>query len=183
MTEPTARQRRSDQRRRHILDAARERADAEGWAAVTTRHLADAAAVAYLDFAAAHPAVHEAMFDQPIDTRFASEDTEPELRAGFAALADAVGDGGDGIRTEVFWGARQASANSNAPDACVQKTAHDASQNSAPSSAGTPPQPRWPKCATSRVDPLQYVFLEARAVRADLRHGPASMDLRGLKQG
>ena len=155
MTKPTARQRRSDERRRSILDAARERADAEGWAAVTTRHLADAigytqpvlyghfpggkteimrvlafegfveltrrcrlavgrtrgrqaieaVAAAYLDFAAAHPAVYEAMFEQPIDTRFASEDTEPELRAGFEVLADAVRDEGDGTRTEVFWGA------------------------------------------------------------------------------
>ncbi|WP_422935825.1 TetR/AcrR family transcriptional regulator [Sinomonas sp. P47F7] len=155
MTEPTARQRRSDERRQGILDAARDRADAEGWAAVTTRHLADAigysqpvlygpfpggkteimrviafegfaeltrrcrsavgrargrkaveaVAVAYLDFAAAHPAVYEAMFQQPIDTLFASEDTEPELRAGFEALADAVNEEGDRTRTEVFWGA------------------------------------------------------------------------------
>jgi AcrR family transcriptional regulator len=155
MTEPTARQRRSNERRRRILDAARERANTAGWTAVTTRHLADAigytqpvlyshfpagkteimraiafegfvdltrrcrsavgdtkgrrtveaVSVAYLDFAAAHPAVYEAMFQQPIDTRFASEDTEPELRAGFQALADAVGDDGDGTKTEVFWGA------------------------------------------------------------------------------
>ncbi|WP_336852238.1 TetR/AcrR family transcriptional regulator [Sinomonas albida] len=155
MAKPTTRQLRSDERRRHILDAARERAEAEGWAAVTTRHLADAigytqpvlyrhfpggkteimralafegfvelahqsrlaaesatgrgaveaVAIAYLDFAAAHPAVYEAMFQQPIDTRFASEDTEPELRAGFEALRDAVRDDGDGTRTEVFWGA------------------------------------------------------------------------------
>ncbi|WP_284751814.1 TetR/AcrR family transcriptional regulator [Arthrobacter sp. efr-133-R2A-120] len=155
MTVPTARQRRSDERRRRILDAAQERADAEGWTAVTTRHLADAigytqpvlyrhfpggkteimrviafegfveltrlcrsavgrtrgpraieaVAVAYLDFAAAHPAVYEAMFQQPIETRFTSEDTEPELRAGFEALADAVRDDGDGTKTEVFWGA------------------------------------------------------------------------------
>lgn len=42
MVKQTARQQRNDERRRRILDAARLRADAEGWAAVTTRHLADA---------------------------------------------------------------------------------------------------------------------------------------------
>jgi AcrR family transcriptional regulator len=155
MSEPTARQRRSEERRRQILDAARERADADGWAAVTTRHLADAigysqpvlyghfpggkteimravafegfvelrqlcdsaatdrdgreaieaVANAYLDFGAAHPAVYEAMFQQPIDTRFASDDTEPELRAGFNALARVVAGDGEETRTEVFWAA------------------------------------------------------------------------------
>src|SRR5215471_2498570 len=155
MTEQTPRQQRNDERRRRILVAARERADAEGWAAVTTRHLADsigftqpvlyghfpggkaeimlavafegfvdltqqcraavgrkrgrraieAVAVAYLDFAARHPAVYEAMFQQPIAARFAAEDSEAELRAGFAALADTIGDDGDGTATEVFWGA------------------------------------------------------------------------------
>lgn len=34
--------RRDDERRRRILELARERADAEGWGAVTTRHLATA---------------------------------------------------------------------------------------------------------------------------------------------
>lgn len=155
MAERTARQRRSDERRRRILAAARERADADGWAAVTTRHLADAigytqpvlyghfpggkseimlavalegfveltrrcraargrtrgrpaiesVAVAYLDFGREHPAVYEAMFQQPIETRFASDDTEPDLRAAFDVLADAIGDDGDGTVTEVFWGA------------------------------------------------------------------------------
>jgi len=155
MTEQTPRQQRNDERRRRILVAARERADAEGWAAVTTRHLADsigftqpvlyghfpggkaeimlavafegfvdltqqcraavgrkrgrraieAVAFAYLDFAVRHPAVYEAMFQQPIAARFAAEDSEAELRAGFAALADTIGDDGDGTATEVFWGA------------------------------------------------------------------------------
>lgn len=40
MTEPNSRETRYEERRRLILDAARERADAKGWAAVTTRHLA-----------------------------------------------------------------------------------------------------------------------------------------------
>jgi AcrR family transcriptional regulator len=155
MPEPTPRQQRNDERRRRILAAARERADAEGWAAVTTRHLADAigytqpvlyghfpggkseiiravafdgfvditrtcraalgrkqgrraieaVAVAYLDFAVQHPAVYEAMFQQPIDARFAAEDAEAELREGFAVLADTIGDRGEGTATEVFWGA------------------------------------------------------------------------------
>ncbi|GAA1441689.1 TetR/AcrR family transcriptional regulator [Leifsonia poae] len=155
MADQTARQQRNDERRRGILAAARERADADGWAAVTTRHLADAigytqpvlyghfpggkseimlavamegfvdltrqcraalggergrhaieaVAVAYLDFGSEHPAVYEAMFQQPIDTRFASEDTDPSLRAAFHVLADAIDDDGDGAATEVFWGA------------------------------------------------------------------------------
>lgn len=155
MADQTARQQRNDERRRLILAAARERADADGWAAVTTRHLAEsigytqpvlyghfpggkteiilavafqgfvdlalqcraalgrehgrraieAVSVAYLDFGRAHPAVYEAMFQQPIDTRFASDDTEPELRAAFDVLAEAIGDDGDGTATEIFWGA------------------------------------------------------------------------------
>lgn len=154
MADQTARQQRNDERRRRILATARERADADGWAAVTTRHLSDAigytqpvlyshfpggkseimlavalegfvdltrrchaarggkrgqraieaVAVAYLDFGSGHPAVYEAMFQQPIDARFARDDTESELRAGFDALADAIGDDGDGAATEVFWG-------------------------------------------------------------------------------
>lgn len=42
MAERAGRQQRHDERRRRILDAARQRADAAGWAAVTTRHLAEA---------------------------------------------------------------------------------------------------------------------------------------------
>lgn len=150
MAEPGARQRRREERRRLILDAARARADADGWSAVTTRHLADAigytqpvlyghfpggkteimravalegftdlaqrcrraaedgleaVALAYLDFAADHPALYEAMFQLPIEARFAEEGNEPELRSAFDALAEAVGDDGDGTVTEVFWGA------------------------------------------------------------------------------
>ncbi|NNC12396.1 TetR/AcrR family transcriptional regulator [Planctomonas sp. JC2975] len=154
MADTTARQQRSDERRRSILDAARERADADGWSAVTTRHLADAIgytqpvlyghfpggkneimltvalegfveftdhcrsavgrktgrraveaiATAYLEFATAHPAVYEAMFQLPIDTRFASDDTVSELRDAFDVLAQTLGDTG-GAQTEVFWGA------------------------------------------------------------------------------
>ncbi|MBB3663772.1 AcrR family transcriptional regulator [Prauserella sediminis] len=155
MAQTAARRRRTEERRRRILDAARARADADGWDAVTTRHLADsigytqpvlyghfpggkteimravalegfvelaqtcraavggnrgrraveAVAVAYLDFAASHPALYEAMFQLPLDARFAQEDAESELREGFAALADAIGDDGDGTVTELLWAA------------------------------------------------------------------------------
>ncbi|GAB3800663.1 TetR/AcrR family transcriptional regulator [Humibacter antri] len=153
MADLTARRRRSDERRRSILDAAREKADADGWAAVTTRHLADsigytqpvlyghfpggkteimravafegfveltelcrsamgrktgrsaieAVAAAYLGFASEHPAVYEAMFQQPIEARFTVDDNEVELRAGFEALARPLGAEADGALTEVFW--------------------------------------------------------------------------------
>jgi AcrR family transcriptional regulator len=69
------------------------------------RRSVEAVAVAYLDFASKHPAVYEAMFQQPIEAKFAADDTESELRAGFAVLADAIGDVGNGSATEVFWGA------------------------------------------------------------------------------
>jgi hypothetical protein len=64
-----------------------------------------AVAGAYLDFAAAHPSLYEAMFQLPIDARFAQDDSEAELRSGFDALAAVVGDGHDGTGTEVFWSA------------------------------------------------------------------------------
>lgn len=144
-----------EERARAILEAARRRADAEGWQAVTTRRLSEdigytqpvlyghfpggkseimlavalagfadlaracrdassgrhgrealaAVADAYLDFASDHPAVYEAMFTQPIDAPFASPQTPADMRAGFDALAEALGDEGDGTRTEVVWGA------------------------------------------------------------------------------
>ncbi|WP_037190570.1 TetR/AcrR family transcriptional regulator [Rhodococcus rhodochrous] len=42
MVEQSPREKRYEERRRAILDAARHRADDEGWGAVTTRHLAEA---------------------------------------------------------------------------------------------------------------------------------------------
>ena len=155
MAESGTRARRAAERRQQILDAARAVAEAEGWAAVTSRRLADAigytqpvlyqhfpggkteimrtvalagfaelaattrdalgrntgaqaiVAVAdvYLDFATVHPALYEAMFQLPIDARFAQDDAQAELRAGFNALAAALGDAGDGTATEVFWSA------------------------------------------------------------------------------
>ncbi|WP_193106667.1 TetR/AcrR family transcriptional regulator [Brachybacterium sp. FME24] len=155
MVEPTARKQRTEERRRRILEVARERADADGWSAVTTRHLADAigytqpvlyghfpggkseimltvamegfadltqrcrialeaadaarapevAALAYLDFGSAHPAVYEAMFQQAIDAKFDSDETPPALRAAFDLLSTSIGDDKGGAATEVFWGA------------------------------------------------------------------------------
>lgn len=162
MEQVPPRQQRYDERRRRILDAARGRAEADGWAAVTTRRLAAdigftqpvlyghfpqgkaqvvlevalegfvaladrcraaleaarehgqlggspgvvaAVATAYLDFARASPAVYEAMFAQPIETPFATDDTPADLRAGFEVLAEAVGDDARGSATEVFWAA------------------------------------------------------------------------------
>lgn len=157
MAAGTARQERAAQRRRQILEAARERAEAEGWPAVTTRHLAaaigftqpvlyghfpggkaeimlavaadgfveltrrcrsalgvggegpsdpvEAVALAYLDFAAEHPAVYAAMFQQPIAVEFASDNTPAELREGFEVLRSTLGDESGGTATEVFWGA------------------------------------------------------------------------------
>jgi AcrR family transcriptional regulator len=154
MAESGARAQRVAERRQQILDTAREVAEADGWAAVTSRRLAGAigytqpvlyghfpggkteimrtvalagfteleattrgaaggqqgaravaaVASAYLDFAAAHPALYEAMFQLPIDARFAQDDAEAELRSGFNALAAVLGDDG-GTATEVFWSA------------------------------------------------------------------------------
>jgi AcrR family transcriptional regulator len=155
MAEPSARARRAAERRQQILDVARAVAEADGWAAVTSRRLADsigytqpvlyghfpggkteimrtvalggfaelaaasraavgkkkgaravaALAEAYLGFAAAHPALYEAMFQLPIDARFAQDDAEAELRSGFDALSAALGDPGDGTAAEVLWSA------------------------------------------------------------------------------
>jgi AcrR family transcriptional regulator len=62
-----------------------------------------AVADAYLDFAAAHPALYEAMFQLPIDARFAQHDAEVELRSAFNALAAVLDDDDDGTATEVLW--------------------------------------------------------------------------------
>ncbi|HEX4833187.1 MAG TPA: TetR/AcrR family transcriptional regulator [Trebonia sp.] len=64
-----------------------------------------AVAEAYLGFAAANPSLYEAMFQLPIDARFAQEDAEAELRSGFDALAAALGEDGDGAATELLWSA------------------------------------------------------------------------------
>lgn len=57
---------------------------------------------AYLDFAAAHPRVYEAMFSMPSDLTFAAHDTpEPLLRA-FSAIRE-VFPGADDTPAEIAW--------------------------------------------------------------------------------
>jgi AcrR family transcriptional regulator len=154
MAKAGTRAQRVAERRQQILDAARAMAEADGWAAVTSRRLADAigytqpvlyghfpggkteimrtvafagfaeltaatraaigskagrpavaaVAAAYLNFAAAHPSLYEAMFQLPIDARFAQDDAETELREGFNALGAALGTD-DGTATELLWSA------------------------------------------------------------------------------
>jgi AcrR family transcriptional regulator len=57
---------------------------------------------AYLDFAASHPRVYEAMFSLPSDLTFASDGTPEPLRRAFAAVSAAFPDA-DGTRAEVAW--------------------------------------------------------------------------------
>jgi AcrR family transcriptional regulator len=64
-----------------------------------------AVADAYLGFAATHPSLYEAMFQLPIDARFAQDDAEAELRSGFNALGAALGNAADGFATELLWSA------------------------------------------------------------------------------
>ena len=59
---------------------------------------------AYLDFAAAHPRVYEAMFSLPSELAFAAADTPEPLRQAFAAIHDAFPDA-DGTPAEVAWSA------------------------------------------------------------------------------
>jgi AcrR family transcriptional regulator len=57
---------------------------------------------AYLDFAAAHPRVYEAMFSMPSGLAFAADDTPEPLRRAFSGVRDAFPDA-DGTRAEVAW--------------------------------------------------------------------------------
>ena len=57
---------------------------------------------AYLDFAAAHPRVYEAMFLLPTALAYAVDDTPAPLRRAFHAVRDAFADA-DETRTEVAW--------------------------------------------------------------------------------
>jgi AcrR family transcriptional regulator len=59
---------------------------------------------AYLDFAAAHARVYEAMFSMPSGLRFAADDTPEPLHFAFASLRDVFPDA-DGTRAEVAWSA------------------------------------------------------------------------------
>lgn len=59
---------------------------------------------AYLDFAAAHPRVYEAMFSLPSGLAFAADDAPEALQRAFSGVRDAFGDA-DGTRAEVAWSA------------------------------------------------------------------------------
>jgi AcrR family transcriptional regulator len=59
---------------------------------------------AYLDAAAEHPHVYEAMFSMPTGLPFAADDAPEPLRRAFAALA-AVFPGAEDARVEVAWAA------------------------------------------------------------------------------
>ena len=57
---------------------------------------------AYLDFAASHPRVYEAMFSMPSGLTFAADDTPEPLRHAFDAILDAFPTADD-TRAEVAW--------------------------------------------------------------------------------
>ncbi len=59
---------------------------------------------AYLDFAAAHPGVYEAMFSLPSGLNFATDGTPEPLRLAFSRIKEAFPDE-DGTRAEVAWSA------------------------------------------------------------------------------
>jgi AcrR family transcriptional regulator len=63
--------------------------------------------VAYLEFAAKHPAVYRAMFDMPTQVKFASAETLPVLRASFNEIVSAFGPDSErnGALAELIWGA------------------------------------------------------------------------------
>lgn len=71
---------------------------------------ARALVVAYLDFAARHPATYEAMFHLPIGAAFASDETPRAMREGFDAIVDTLlaldrPPSDVGTAAEVVWGA------------------------------------------------------------------------------
>jgi len=59
---------------------------------------------AYLDFAAAHPRVYEAMFSLPSGLAFATDDTPEPLQRAFSGIRDAF-PGADESQAEVAWSA------------------------------------------------------------------------------
>ena len=77
------------------------------------RALADA----YLDFAATHPALYDAMFVREVDLSFGTAETPPELRAAFGELVAVVEPfaGEDDLETltEVLWSALHGQATLN----------------------------------------------------------------------
>ncbi|MFJ2773537.1 TetR/AcrR family transcriptional regulator [Streptomyces sp. NPDC087300] len=79
-------------------------------AAEGPRERVAALARAYLDFAARHPAVYDAIFQLDGGLAYAREDTPEPLKDAFAALLETLGEvAGEGVHpglfTEVFWAA------------------------------------------------------------------------------
>ncbi|QDP95885.1 TetR/AcrR family transcriptional regulator [Microlunatus elymi] len=160
MSTTERRQRDRQAREKMIIGAARRIAEAEGWAAVTTRRLSDAIeysqpvlyshfpggmsavmdAVAlqgfdelaevvrasrhgtrsvrtrlarlvdgYLDFAAANPALYQAMFSHQGGLAFGVKDTPANLRAAFGEIVETIRPATDGrdvqVYAEVVWAA------------------------------------------------------------------------------
>jgi AcrR family transcriptional regulator len=76
------------------------RAIAEALEAVSPAPLARMRA--YLDFAATHPHVYEAMFTMPSELRFGTGEGPESLRRAFSSIEVAFA-GADGARAEVAW--------------------------------------------------------------------------------
>ena len=66
-----------------------------------------AACRAYLDFAVSCPALYQAMFVMPIDVKFASAETPPQLQAAFGEFVSALPPGMEQreLSAEVTWSA------------------------------------------------------------------------------
>ena len=78
----------------------------------------------YLDFAAAHPRIYEAMFSMPSGLPFAADVTPTPLRQAFSAIHDAFPDA-DGTRAEVAWAALHGLATLQAAGRLRAGHAHD----------------------------------------------------------
>jgi hypothetical protein len=75
-----------------------------------------ALAQAYLDYAADHPAVYEAIFVRPTDLSFGTPDSPSPLKAAFEELRAGVepyADNDPETLTEVFWSALHGQATLN----------------------------------------------------------------------
>ncbi|MEV6286976.1 TetR/AcrR family transcriptional regulator [Kribbella sp. NPDC051770] len=86
--------------------AAPKRRDATSPAAAS-RSALRAICETYLDFAAQHPALYQAMFILPTQLTFASPATPPALRAGFDAFVNALPGGTEQpeVVAEILWSA------------------------------------------------------------------------------
>ena len=79
---------------------------------------------AYLDFAAAHPRVYEAMFTLPTNLAFAVHEPPPPLGRAFRSIQDAFPEA-DETRTEVAWATWHGLATLEASGRLRVNAAHD----------------------------------------------------------